>query len=145
MIGMMRLAIALSLALSFMACSDDTKPSTDLRATDAARDLAPRSDLPAKTDGKPASDGKPADAKPPEAGGGTPCGSGFCSGLQVCVGKTPVGPTTTYSCESVIKGCEGASLRNCACLGQALCTGSFNVCTDSKLPNTILCECPNCQ
>ena len=75
----------------------------------------------------------------------TPCGP---SGLtcdptqQICVSKTPVGPAVTYSCEPIPAGCEED--RSCVCAGPALCTSPFTLCTDIA-PNSLQCECPECQ
>lgn len=95
-------------------------------------------------DGPTADSVSPLEASAGDGAPGTPCGNSRCTGLQVCVQRTPIGPSTSFTCESVIKGCEGSSLRTCACLGTALCLGAFNVCTDVG-DNTIQCECPACQ
>src|SRR5262245_53107503 len=75
----------------------------------------------------------------------TACGS---TGLtcdyatEICV-QTPVRPAETYECRPVPSDC--ASTRSCACVAVALCTGSFNTCSDRSEPNTVACECPQCQ
>lgn len=75
----------------------------------------------------------------------TPCGpNGLAcdAATEVCVARQPVGPGIAYSCEPVPAGC--ASDRTCGCVGQTLCQGSFDVCSDSG-QNQIICECPVCQ
>jgi hypothetical protein len=62
---------------------------------------------------------------------------------EICVRREPVGPASVFACEPVPDGCQGE--RTCSCAGESLCTGAFGVCHDVPEPDTILCECPQCQ
>jgi hypothetical protein len=74
----------------------------------------------------------------------TVCGTGSpCGPTQICVIRTPIGPGQSYTCEAVPVGCTHD--RTCGCLGAALCSGSFDTCSSADVPNTINCECPQCQ
>jgi hypothetical protein len=61
---------------------------------------------------------------------------------EICVARTPVGPTVIYACEPVPAGCEDD--RSCGCAGTALCTEPFDACTQTA-ENTLECACPECQ
>jgi hypothetical protein len=138
------------LSLSVLcACSDDTVKH------DAAADRSVGVDRPGAVEigfrdfvTKPREAGA-REASAREAGGTlditvTVCGTKTCNpSKEICVEKTPVGPSTSYECIAVPAGCE--TNRTCACVKSAVCVGAYNVCTDINTPNTIRCECPNCQ
>ena len=88
---------------------------------------------------------KPSKEAGPDLGAKTACGPSLtCSAAtEICVESGPVGPSSTFACKPVPAGC--ATNRSCACAGSTLCTGAFNTCHDVNTPNTIYCECPNCQ
>jgi hypothetical protein len=76
----------------------------------------------------------------------TPCGPKICTqALELCMVKYPVAQSTSFSCETVPKGCEGASLHTCACAGAALCSAPYDSCTDGPSSNTITCTCQSCH
>ena len=89
--------------------------------------------------------GRPDDRDAPSAAP-MPCGPNGLTcdpDTQICVIQTPVGPGMNFVCLSVPSGC--ASDRSCACAGSSLCTGAFATCGDRDEPNTIACECTQCQ
>ena len=69
------------------------------------------------------------------------CGDKGCDPLtEVCVIQQA--HTTEHLCLPVPPGCEMD--RSCACLGDDLCTGTFNACVDSWVNDVVSCECLNC-
>ena len=86
-------------------------------------------------------DGVPGVDAPTTTGCGTGPPCDFAT--EICVVSTPVGPGETYGCEPLPAGCSGD--RTCGCAGPTLCTGAFDTCTERTEPNTIACECPQCQ
>ena len=76
----------------------------------------------------------------------TNCGAGdlTCNAAtEICVVQTPVGPSEQFACMPLPAGC--ANDRTCGCAGDTLCVGSFNTCSERAVPNTIACECLQCQ
>ena len=75
----------------------------------------------------------------------TGCGTGPpCDyATQICVVSTPIGPGEAYECMPLPGGC--VSNRTCGCVGSALCTSPFDTCSDRDPPNTVACECLECQ
>jgi hypothetical protein len=75
----------------------------------------------------------------------TPCGPELVceTSEQVCVERGPMGARTDYACDPVPAECVAD--RTCACVGPYLCTGAFRACWDLPAPNTISCDCPDCQ
>lgn len=75
----------------------------------------------------------------------TPCGpERVCeTASEVCVQRGPMGAHTDYACDPVPAECVAD--RTCACLGPHVCTGAFRACWDLPPPNTISCDCPDCQ
>ena len=74
----------------------------------------------------------------------TPCGPSLtCDAtLEMCVTRSPIGPSIQYDCVSIPATCYDT--RDCGCAAESLCTGSFNTCVDAA-PNRIDCICPTCQ
>jgi len=76
----------------------------------------------------------------------TACGSAGLTceyATQICVVQTPIGPGESYTCMAVPTSCVND--RTCACAGSTLCTGTFNACFARPDPNTLACECAQCQ
>jgi hypothetical protein len=99
-------------------------------------------------DAPAADDAPPADASPdapaPDALAKIACGTETCDvATQLCVVRTPVGPAQSFTCEPVPARC--AADRSCACVQATVCTGGFSRCTDAADPDTVTCECPQCQ
>jgi hypothetical protein len=87
-------------------------------------------------------DGSPGVDAPSTTGCGTGPPCDFAT--EICVVSTPVGPGEAYDCVAVPAGCTGD--RTCDCVGDTLCTGTFDTCTDRPATaNTVACECPQCQ
>ena len=62
-----------------------------------------------------------------------------CGDDQACVAEVAqLGPV--YHCVELPDSCNGTA--DCACLGDSVCVGSFNLCSDSA--NGIECHCPAC-
>ena len=112
--------------LSMLACSGNAHVPDAPAADDAA-----------------AGDSAP-DAPAPDALAKIACGTETCDvATQLCVTRTPVGPGQSFTCEPVPAGCQ--TDRSCACVQATVCTGGFSTCTDSADPDTVVCECPQCQ
>lgn len=62
---------------------------------------------------------------------------------EICVEQTPIGPGQSYACQPIPSDCTND--RTCGCAGATLCTGTFSACFARPAPNTIACECPQCQ
>jgi hypothetical protein len=65
---------------------------------------------------------------------------GQCAPGQACVAEaTQVGPI--YHCVDVPESCDGDT--SCACLGESVCVGVFNLCSDAAAGH-LECHCPTC-
>jgi len=76
----------------------------------------------------------------------TPCGAGDLScnaATEICVVETPVGPGEQVACKPLPAECGDD--RSCACAGFTLCQSPFDFCSERAEPNTIVCECVQCQ
>ena len=58
---------------------------------------------------------------------------------EVCVTESFKGGPS-HHCVAIAPDCNGKA--SCACMGDSVCTGSFDTCTDN--PNEILCGCTVC-
>ena len=73
----------------------------------------------------------------------TPCGPKSCDPLtEVCVARSPIGPSIQYDCQPIPSGCDQD--RTCSCAGVSLCTAPFTSCSEQG-PNQLSCECLLCQ
>jgi hypothetical protein len=98
----------------------------------------------AAVDARPVDSAMSADAPTPDALASIACGTAKCDvATQICVVRTPVGPSETYTCEPIPAGC--AADRSCACVSTTVCAGAYSKCTDPGDPDTVVCECPQCQ
>ncbi len=136
--------------LGLFACSDDTvkrdgPASVDRAVSDrAAGDQGARDSITPREAQKRSERGASEAGGKLDGGATTTCGNKTCNAsLQICVEKAPVGPAISYECVAVPNGCENN--RTCACVKSTICVGAYNVCTDVNTPNTVHCECPNCQ
>lgn len=114
------------IAIATGACSREARAPDGPAASDAASDSPTQADAPT-----------------PDALAIT-CGAVTCdAATEICVVRTPVGPSQSYTCEPVPPDCAGD--HSCACVHKTLCTGSYSTCTDPSDPDTIVCECTQCQ
>jgi hypothetical protein len=141
---------ALALSLSVLcACSDDTVKHDAAVDRSASVDRAVVGEVATRDFVTKPREAGAHEASAREAGAKldmtvTVCGTKTCNAsTEICVQKEPVGPSISYDCVAVPAGCE--TNRTCACVKSTVCVGAYNVCTDINTPNTVHCECPNCQ
>lgn len=72
---------------------------------------------------------------------GMDCGEEVCAVDEVCVTHvTQLGPVT--ACEAIDASCEEGE-PSCSCMGQDVCTGVFDLCSDND-DGGLSCHCPVC-
>jgi len=71
---------------------------------------------------------------------GPDCGDEECQSGEACV-ITVMQTGLVHTCAEIPAGCEDGD-PSCACMGDEVCTGAFDLCSDA--PDALSCHCPNC-